>query len=141
MNIKTFTILLTIAILNSCSSQKNLKKNSETKQIVFGNGGGFTGIESKYTLKNNGEFFKTNPLKNEELSLKSISKRSCNTIFDNADALQLHDIDFNHPGNIYYFIEVANSTYTNRIVWGDINHKVPDNIKAFYDTLIEIETP
>lgn len=104
------------------------------RQLVFGKGGGITGEVVAYHLFQNGIVFKGKGLAEKTYDkLGKISPEITTQIFDNYNMLNLKDISFTHPGNIYYFIESKSGSVDHKITWGDPEHTVPKNAILFYD--------
>lgn len=43
--------------------------------------------------------------------------------------------NFDHPGNMYYFMTLQENDGEKKITWGDTNNTVPDNIKTLYEEI------
>ena len=100
--------LLSVVVLTACSTCK-VEKSTSIHEIQFGNGGGFTGIVTSYSLKSNGILLKEG---------KKISKLSCDSleaIFEIAE--QLPKENFVHPNNTYSFIKVFSDGKTYYYSW------------------------
>jgi hypothetical protein len=122
-----FSILI---VLNSsnCSTQQNFK------EIKFGEGGGFTGIVTEYQIKANGDIFIIKSLEKENKKIKTINKSQLKNIENKISKISKESLSFNHPGNLYYFIE----TDQTKIVWGDPTFPEPIDIKELYNYLKQI---
>lgn len=106
--------LLSIAtLLVFCKHTKYTADTLPKAQIRFGKGGGFTGMEQKYTLLDNGQLFE-----GDKTELDSAKKRSAKACFKTAKKLGLEKLSYTNPGNIYSFIEVPSGEGFNRITWG-----------------------
>ncbi|MEI6765787.1 MAG: hypothetical protein WCM76_09110 [Bacteroidota bacterium] len=104
--------------------------------ITLGRGGGFIGKYDSYTLKGNGEVFSTNAASagSAPVSLsKKLDKKTVADLFSKAAALQFPNPEFNHPGNMTYYIEYFDGKQTHTIKWGDFNLQPPISFKAFFD--------
>ncbi|WP_405410936.1 hypothetical protein [Maribacter sp. Asnod1-A12] len=132
----TLTILLCM-LLFSCKSQQFTVDNLPEKRLVFGKGGGMTGVIDTYILLENGQLFHTNSITKKSEELNSISESKTEELFDHLDMLQLVNVDFNHPGNVYYFIEDVNEEFTTKIVWGSFEYGIAPKYKALYENLIK----
>ncbi|APQ17692.1 hypothetical protein [Maribacter hydrothermalis] len=131
----TLTTFLFIALI-SCKSQQFTLDNLPDKQLVFGKGGGVTGAVDTYVLLENGQLFHTNSLTKIEEELKKVSDDYTEEFFGKLEGLQLNNVDFNHPGNVYYFIEDVNADERAKVVWGSFEHGVNPVYKELYDNLI-----
>jgi hypothetical protein len=112
-----------------------MDKTSE-KAIVFGNGGGFTGQVVEYVLDGNGTFLKNDKLKSEITVLPTLKPSQTKKLFKQLQTMQFDTINFNHPGNMYYFLRYSQSDKTHEVVWGDPNYTLPGEVQQFYQLLI-----
>ena len=106
-------------------------------QIVFGSGGGFTGIVKEYCLLDDGRIV-TKEAKDTTFNIVArIGKAKATACFEDSKKMKLSTMKFSEPGNLYQFIAVKEPGLPeNRIVWGDKDQPVLENIKTFYKTLI-----
>jgi hypothetical protein len=114
-----------------CRVQRTTPDTHTGRQLSFGNGGGFTGAESAYVLLDNGQLFGVDSY----VPLKQLSRTITRQLFDKADELQLSQLAFSHPGNIYYFIGLVEKNSTHRITWGDSGQQAPGEVENFYHQL------
>lgn len=125
----------TLVLMAGCNPTKISPLNYEKQSILFGRGGGFTGIETTYKLLDNGQLFELKAMRSEAVKIKNISKQQTKQIFNNISMLGLDTKVLNEPDNMYHFIEVSHGDQTNRIVWG---RAAEDNIKVFYQILMHL---
>ena len=109
----------------------NCSKTTEFKDIKFGEGGGFTGAVTEYEIQTNGDVFRNNSLNKEHTKIKTLTKSDIKEIQSGINKISVDAYSFNHPGNIYYFIETDNK----KITWGDPSFKEPKEVKQLYDQL------
>jgi hypothetical protein len=114
-----YTSMLILLNVSNCSTSKDFK------EIKFGQGGGFTGAVTTYEIKANGDVLK------EGKKIKNITTSEIKAIQKKINNLSNESLKFNHPFNIYYFIE----TDKGKIVWGDPAFPEPDDIKELYNQL------
>ncbi len=122
---KILSIIL-LLILSSCFTNKKIIDTS-ISEIVFGNGGGFTGEIIAYKLTIQGEVF----YKGKQVN--KIDKKSTLEIFKQAK--ELNNLKYNEPENTYSFIEILSNDYKNKIVW-NTNSNVDEKIIKLYTNLI-----
>lgn len=122
-------------IVSSCSSTKDVNTSPEIV-LIFGNGGGFTGQLVEYVLDDKGTFLMNDKLKEEVTILRTLKKSEIKKIFEEFRSLQFDSINFNHPGNSFYFIKSNKSGSTHEVVWGEADNLPPTQIIQFYDLLI-----
>lgn len=133
---RTILILsLFSAVLFNCKSQQHTFANLPEAQLIFGRGGGITGEVTSYTLLENGQLFYTNTLTKEQKQIKSVPKKEAAAYFLKMKELQLSEMEFNHPGNLYYFIEEVQGDEKHRVTWGSANHQISDDCIDFYEEL------
>lgn len=132
-----FTLLF-VCINLSCKSQRYTVEDLPEKQLVFGKGGGMTGAVDTYTLLENGQLFHLNSIIKVHNELKGITKKEAKAHFEKIGSLALTEIDFDRPGNIYYFLEEVNGEEKNRVTWGSQDHEIPEACQSLYNELKNI---
>ncbi len=130
-------LLFICGLLASCAAGKDSKPGTSFTQLHFGNGGGFTGAVNRYVLHPDGRLMKAAGLSDEFKELARVNTKQTDKLFQEARQLGLDTIQFNHPGNLYYFIEVQKAQSTPRITWGSADHAVPTQVQEFYNRLIQ----
>jgi len=130
--IALFTIIL---ILAGCSSTKKTSDFSNNK-IIFGYGGGFTGGQTTYALDYSGNIFKENSITGASSFITKLRRKETKKIYRKFLQLGLDSLDFNQPGNLSKFIGFKSQDKIHKIIWSD-ESKVPENVKEFYDMLIQ----
>lgn len=123
-----------ISLLVSCSSSANVTNDPGGRILVFGNGGGFTGIYTNYQLDENGNVSALSADSTLKL-IKKLRKKQTRDIFARADKIIIAQPSFNHPGNMTWFITYQVNGAENKYAWGDANISVPSEIKDFYNQL------
>ena len=129
--ITTFIVLL----FSSCMAQHYTTDDLPEQQLVFGSGGGMSGAADTYTLLENGQLFHTNSLTNETKELPNIDKGKAKQYFKKMAAITFAEIQFDRPGNRYYFLEDRTAEEQNRIVWGATDEETPAECKTLYKEL------
>jgi len=124
-----------IGSLVSCKSQQYTLEELPETQLIFGSGGGVTGEVSTYTLLENGQVFYTNSFTKEKKEMKSLKKKETSLCYEKMQALQLATMDFDHPGNMYYFLEEVNGDERHRVTWGSADHEISEACKVLYEEL------
>ncbi|KGN78689.1 hypothetical protein HW49_07780 [Porphyromonadaceae bacterium COT-184 OH4590] len=127
MNLKSIIIFLTIIISCSCVTGRSFTK-SDTEEILFGAGGGFTGSVTTYILKRDGSLYRGNNF------LKKISKKEVNNIF--SESKSIAEYKYNNPSNMYFFLIIkSKSNKDSKIVWGMENKEVDSKVIFLYEDL------
>lgn len=127
---------LICALFFCCKTNKYTPIDYPDAQLVFGKGGGITGQVVQHTLFENGVLFKGQGLVGmTHEKCGKIAKNETTQLFKNYKTLGLSDIEFDHPGDRYYFIEWKKGGEKHRITWGHPNETVDKNVKLFYSLL------
>lgn len=126
---------LFFVIIYSCKSQQYTIDDLPETQLIFGSGGGISGEVTTYTLLENGQLFYNNSLTKENTEIKSLTKKEATSCFQKMEGLQLSQMNFDHPGNLYYFLEEVNGDEKNRVTWGSTDHDISEECKTFYKEL------
>ncbi len=127
---KALLYISAFIILNA----SNCSKTTEFKDLKFGEGGGFTGAVTEYEIQTNGDVFRNNSLNKEHTKVKTLTKTDLKEIQNGINKVSFDAYTFNHPGNLYYFIE----TDKKKITWGDPAFKEPKEVKELYEQLNKI---
>ena len=99
-------------------------------EMVFGWGGGFTGMVEEYHLSKNGS------LKKGTEDLKNIDSKQMKKILALFKKVNFAKVKLNDPGNLYYFMAAKSSDNEQRLIWND-QTALPPEVKAAYDELIK----
>ena len=54
--------------------------------------------------------------------------------------LKLDTLNFNHPGDRYYFIKAVKNDTKHEVIWGDPSYTVPAEVDEFYKFLMSTIT-
>ncbi len=127
----SLTILATALLWLSCKHTKYAADKLPQKQIRWGNGGGFVGKESAQILCENGQIFSRDIMGNTSEAGKTKGK-SAKSLFKTVEGLGLAKMEFNHPSNIYNFLEYQDGDMVSRVVWGDKSYPVGKPIEDLY---------
>ena len=108
------------------------------KQIVFGHGGGFTGMVHEYALLQNGYIVKIQKDSATQRIVKKIGRKKAAAYYAAVDSMRLHTWLYDVPGNIYHYVILKREgKKDNKIVWdgsGNDTH-APKNIEDYYKKL------
>lgn len=137
-----FTLLACslLIIFAGCKTSKPISLESyKGKKLIIGNSGGATGAILTWYILDNGKIYVTKSIQDEPKELKKLPKSTTNSLFEKAQALELSKDEFNHPGNMTYFIEfVSPPAPSNKIKWGDNAFNVPEKYLNFYKETLSI---
>ena len=134
---KKITLFAVFALLffAQCKVVKYTPDKLPTKQVLFGEGGGFVGTETSYTLLENGQIFKQTGTDGAYKELRAIQPKRAKSIFADVNSLQLYKMDIERPGNLYYFIQEVNEHIDSRVTWGAGDYIPPQSVIAVYKEL------
>lgn len=118
----------------ACKQTRYTADKLPEKLLRWGSGGGVVGKEKSWILLENGQIFATDIMGKTTESNK-VSGKKAKSLFKTAEALGIAKMEFNHPGNLYYFLEWQNGDMVSRIVWGDKNLPVDKSVEALYNDL------
>ena len=125
-------------MLFSCASRKATPDTYEKRQLVFGSGGGVTGMVTTYYLLENGQLFKKGSMDSSYELVKKVPGKVRKAMFATMEQMKLSDMEINHPGNMYYFIQTNQEGGKGRVCWGEQGYKISDDVKSFYQSLTKI---
>ena len=111
-------------------------KELPEKRIHIGWGGGFAGTNTAYILVENGQVFHKPDFEQDTIEMNKISRKGAKKLVKKGRKILEKASTFNHPGNMYYFLEMpVDRSNSKRITWGDINNPVDTTWKEFYTDL------
>jgi len=125
-----YSILLMTISFFSCAHSK---QNPSEAILRWGDGGGFSGKETIYTLWPDGK------VEQNGVFLGRLKKAEIKQIKENLRVLGLETMEFNEPGNMYQLIEIPVSGKTNKLVWDPFNEAHPKPLTLFYQHLKHIQ--
>ncbi len=127
-------VLLTV----TCCSSKISPSHAPTR-IEFGHGGGFAGIEYRYTLLPDGRLFES---KSENVFLKRIDLRIAKQLFNNIESISTSMLAINEPGNTYSYLLYVDGENKARYVWNSDNRStLRTNLQINHNVLIALISP
>ena len=133
----TWSAGIFLLALTSCKTTRYSFQNPPENTISFGDGGGFAGLETGFTLFENGQIFKHN-VPGDTIELKSIKKKEAKKHFEKFRQLRLAQLDIEQPGNLYYFIRFTTPDITHSITWGAADYNIRTDILDFYKSMREM---
>ncbi len=124
--------------MTACKSSKLLPPEYKGSQLHFGQGGGFTGGVTYYTLLDDNRLFQKGLSDSSFTFVTTWDKGFTRQMFDNYKSLQLDEVQYYHPGNLYYFIEYHSpGNEPHRITWGKSDMTPPPSVVNFYNLLFK----
>lgn len=124
-----------------CHMPKFTTSNLPERQLRFGSGGGFVGKEKVYILLENGQIFCQEALQKDTTEAAKVRAKRAKALFAQADSLHLSERTFQHPGNVYQFLEMGTGAQKHRITWGHKDHPVDDAVRNLYEALLTLVVP
>lgn len=122
---------------DSLSIASNSPATYKGRSLIFGNGGGFAGTVTSYTLRDNGGLFRGVATGPDEVPVTSLDERLTEQMFRNYDQQKFGEMDLNEPSNLYFFVKMKEKDGSmHNITWSD--RMGPTNLKIFYKTLIDL---
>ena len=128
-------LLLSALLFPFCKATKYTPDKLPAHQLIFGDGGGFAGIETSYTLLDNGQVFKQTGMSGAFQELKPIHRKQAKAFFEKANALHLYKLDIDKPGNLYYFIREITAQLDSKVTWGAGDYLPPQSLVFLYKDL------
>jgi hypothetical protein len=128
-------LALTLLMVTACKVTKYSPEKLPVRQVVFGDGGGFAGIQTSYTLLENGQLFKQMGVEGTMTELKSIKSKEAKALFDKVNSLQLFKLDIEKPGNMYYYLRQVTDHLDSRVTWGAGDYMPPEALVTVYKEL------
>lgn len=122
-------------MVTACKVTKYSPEKLPVRQVVFGDGGGFAGIQTSYTLLENGQLFKQMGVEGTMTELKSIKSKEAKALFDKVNSLQLFKLDIEKPGNMYYYLRQVTDHLDSRVTWGAGDYMPPEALVTVYKEL------
>jgi hypothetical protein len=130
--------IFTLLLVGGCSKKVTMEK-IPTTHITFGSGGGFTNLVTEYILLEDGKIVKKAKEAERYDIITRISKDKATQCYSGAKVLHLDSLQFNEPGNMYYFVTIKKEDNTeNRIVWGSTDTPAPIGVKNFHKLLLSL---
>ncbi len=126
--------------LFACRSHKYAASTLPEEVLIFGQGGGFTGIEHRYILCDNGQLFRQEGVSAAIEEAGRLPRRAAREAFEALDALGLRALHYEQPGNVYHFFELPSGKSSHRIAW-DPNRPdeaLPEAVRTLHAHLMEL---
>ncbi|GJM31547.1 MAG: hypothetical protein DHS20C18_05480 [Saprospiraceae bacterium] len=132
-----FGLVLCMGI--ACNTTLYTPDNLPERQLHFGSGGGFAGTSTEYLLLDNGQLFRNEG--KGYTSLESARPGAARRVFKAFYKMNLDTLDYNQPGNLYYFIKMQDRGTTYEITWGGFQDAPSKALEVYYQSLNQIVNP
>jgi hypothetical protein len=130
-----FAAILLLLGLPGCQAGKYPPGALPERQLRFGGGGGFAGAYEEYVLLENGQLFYRNAVEKPLTELPAIRRSVTRELWQQAEALPFAAMEFEHPGNLYHFLEWRDGAAARRLTWGDPAWPVDPKVRTLYEEL------
>jgi len=112
---------------------------SEMEVLQWGNGGGFTGVETTYQLREDGLLSSSSKQGQEMKVLRYVDKKQATQMMSNAKLVGLDVMKYMSPGNTYKFLSFGKGETLNRLSWNDQNERgIPDGLAVMHRNLMHL---
>lgn len=109
------------------------------RQIMVGNGGGFTGFTTTYYLLQNGKLFGRRSRDTTFTFIRQRSTATTKRMFSRVEnTCKIKKTKFNNPGNRYKFVRWRKGKLEYAVTWGDVGKTVPASYSTFYDSFMSM---
>lgn len=112
------------------------------RQISVGSSGGFTGFSTTYYLLENGKLFGR---RNLDTAFTFIGKQTVartKRIFSMAEkTCKIRTTRFDHPGNMYKFVQWRKGKSANKVTWGASGKTVSASYPKLYTSFMAMVPP
>lgn len=133
---KKITLLaILITFLSSCCI---VQYKIPYYKVVFGKGGGISGIYDEYFIDTKGDLYKKDASTAAYSLIKSLPQKQIKEVYREIKKNDLYKVAFNNPYSYSYFIEIFDNDKSNRIVWGNANNPPPAEVTTVYQKLMEL---
>lgn len=126
-----------------CKTPKYTADTLPQKQLRWGKGGGFVGKETLHLLLENGQIFKQEDTAGKPVEMDDTRRAKAKKLFKLLETTGIQNLDFQHPGNTYKFLDIVEGESTKRISWGDAQYPVDAAVEDLYkqlEALVATET-
>lgn len=107
------------------------------RQIRVGSGGGVTGFATTYYLLENGKLFGRRSRDTTFTFIGQQTATNTRRVFSVAESkCKIKTAKFDHPGNVYTFIEWKKGKQEHKVSWGAAGKVVPANYRQFYNSFM-----
>jgi hypothetical protein len=108
-------------MLMSCKSNAKVTSldNYTKNMIAFSTGGGFTGVETIFTILENGQVFSASGLDPKKTMLfGKLPVKATKSFFEKANQINWEKEAINDPGNLYHTLSFGTNGSMKKQVWG-----------------------
>lgn len=138
MDKRLYSLIISIVLFACTSSEGTISNDKYLREIIVGEGGGFTGEYMEFVLKENGNVYKKDFQFDRYVLFKKIDQAKTDAYFKKLESFNIEGIEFNQQGNMNYYIELkSNNVSINKVAWC-ARWKVPnEQLISFHRELIK----
>ncbi len=119
-----------------CCNQKAFDLSTyQNPYLVFGQGGGISGLRIEYVLPEDGIIYRRNMSTDSLELVKVVGRAFTKQTMQNYFSLGLDTVKCYEPGDIYYFVEYHTPENVQRIVWGKPGFTQDPAIVTYFNNL------
>lgn len=134
----TLTLALLICLFLGCKTYS--PGNLPDEQLIFGSGGGFTGMTKEYMLLKNGQLFvrEGRAGSGEWKEMPEVEKGSAKALYRTWESNEMFKEDVREPGNRYYFLTMKKDSLEYRQSWGASGYQPEESLQSLYQRAMEL---
>lgn len=137
-----FCSLTLLLLAVSCHPSTDFPSDYKGKRIEFGQGGGFSGAVTQFVLLDDGRLFQRPWRDSSVVFVQQWKENLTSQLFLTYKSLNLQDLSYNEPGDLYYFIDFHPDLKSHhRIVWGKPGFHPEENLIIYYNLLFRSSKP
>ena len=116
----TFIFCLVFFVLSCKTNAKVSSPSAYTKNMIaFSTGGGFTGVETVFTILENGQVFSASALTPDKATpIAQLPSKVVKAFFEKVNQINWAKEAINDPGNIYHTLSYGTNGNMKKQVWG-----------------------
>ncbi|MCH8905111.1 MAG: hypothetical protein IIA45_14490 [Bacteroidetes bacterium] len=137
MHIHIASIFIAVVLLGGCIQPSCISATADVEYVIFGNGGGASGLVEEYKVTKDGcLFYRDTKAQFDKIGL--IKRGEIRKIFRDIRTINLSTSKIIKPGNLYFFIRYSErNKLIIDITWGEPGFLPPQEIIDIYDSLIK----
>lgn len=135
---KLLMFILVFGCLQSCHTTQYQSGQLPDRQLVFGSGGGFSGMEKTYSLLENGQFWVQERPGAELVALPAIPRSTARKLFAIASEKLYGQVALNTIGNTYRFAGFQDSSRHARMTWSGKRPQIDPALATLLDELFQL---
>ena len=143
--VSTWLFVQAKGILATASNEATVRKTVpgstpdtyQGRQIMVGNGGGFTGFRTTYYLLENGKLFGRRSRDTTFTLIRQQTTTTTKRMLNRVETTcKIKKTKFNNPGNRYKFVGWRKGKLEYAVTWGAAEETVPASYPKFYDAFM-----